>query len=130
MRKPNHRRGIATARVGELRSLGFKIFGDLETDSAHVNLHCCDCNGAETDCTTHSEFCPLLRSTGLAASGDSHILRLRLAQTLTILLEATTTKQELLAIFGKDVDETSAREANDQYEKRLDEYRTRQIKLS
>lgn len=122
-RQRKKRRGIATITVGQLRELGFRVFGDLKKDLTHVCVHCAECNGKQEDCVPKSADCPLLRPTGLAPTKDEHVLRTKLAGTMNILFNATVTKEELLTIFGKDVDDTKPVAANTQYEKRLNEYR-------
>ncbi|MBA4078357.1 MAG: hypothetical protein C0508_25235 [Cyanobacteria bacterium PR.023] len=130
-KRPALKRGVAIVNAGKLRALGFKIFGDLEHDETHVCVHCNECNKQEYDCVSLSPPCPLLNGSAYPIQDQQtiHSVRRKLVTELVVLFEAIYLKTELLSIFATDFSENDKAAANDEYERRLNSHRIRQIKL-
>jgi hypothetical protein len=114
-RKPRLNRGIALISTRHLLDLGFTLKGDPAANAGHICLHCNRCDGTQYNC---SAIGPCAFITPEDYRADNDMMRKALSEAMTVVIEATNTREQLLSIFGRDVLQDDPLHANEEYIRR------------
>ena len=126
-RKAKLNRGLATITVKEVVDLGYYVMAG-GADDAHVELHCASCNGAERDCSAGKGSCPFISPEHYQAQDD--VARKKLAEAMTVVIEATNTRADLIKWFASDLKKEDAKVANKEYVRRWETNRAQSAKAN
>lgn len=124
-RKPKLNRGLAVITVKQVQELGYWLTAKGK-DDPHVELHCPSCNGNERDCSAEKGSCPFVSPEHKLAEDD--VARKRLAEAMTVVIEATNSQAELIKVFATDLRKEEAARANLEYVRRWETNRTQSAK--
>lgn len=104
-------RGFGYIQAKALFKMGYSFYGDPR-DPGHVCLHCGSCNKQIAACSCNSGPCPFDPNDPDPTKDD--VTREYLASITNVLFDAKPTS-EFERIFGLDVDDSDAMEANKTY---------------
>lgn len=114
-RKAKLNRGIAVTTVKKVQDLGFIVRANSAGD-AHICLHCASCNGAKDACSPGEGTCSFITPEHYQAEND--VARKALAEAMTVVIEASNSRDDLIKWFATDLKKEAPNKANMEYVRR------------